>query len=201
MIKTLIKLGDSFPFCLTIVDITNEKNRPCIYANKLFEEYSGYSHDECIGRNLSYLQGELTSQDTILFMRDCFDKKLACIQDIINYKKDGTPFLNRLLILPIREYSTGHTYYLGIQNDITQDKGLEYNNQSLKTVENGEILHIVNNSLAIILGTFEIRLKKSNSPEEIDLTAKSLDSTFKRINEYALNIEHLSDFADFDPSK
>lgn len=67
-------------------------------------------------------------------------------------------------MLPITEYSTGHVFYLGIQNDITQDKGLEYNNQSLKLVENGEILHIVNNFLAIIVGTFEVRLNKSNSP-------------------------------------
>lgn len=200
MINSLRKIGDHFPFCLTIVDITDAKNRPCIYANKIFLDNTGYSAEESIGRNLSYLQGKLTAEDTIEFMRDCFNKELACIQDIINYKKDGTPFLNRLLMLPIREHATGDIFYLGIQNDITQEKGLEYNNQSLRAINSGEIRHIVNNHLALILGTFELKFMKSSSQEEINSAAKNLEETFNRINEYALNVEHISDFADFDPN-
>lgn len=199
MIDSIVKIGDYFPYCLTIVNITDETNRYCIYANKMFQENTGYTASESIDRNLSYLQGELTSQDTIDFMRDCFNKKLACIQDIINYKKDGTPFLNRLLLLPINEQSTGDIFYLGIQNDITLKQGLEHNNKSLRDVNNGEIRHVVNNILAIILGNFELLFMKYTSPEDIDLAAKGLSETFKRINNYALNIENLSDFADFSP--
>jgi PAS domain S-box-containing protein len=201
VINFLKKVGDYFPYCLTIVNITDETNRPCVYANKMFQENTGYTASESIGRNLSYLQGELTSQDTIEFMRDSFNKKLACIQDIINYKKDGTPFLNRLLMLPINDQSTGDIFYLGIQNDITHEKGLEHNNKSLREVNNSEIRHMVNNPLAIILGHFELLFMKSNSPKQIDLAAKVLSETFNRINEYALNIETLSEFADFAPPR
>ncbi|AOW78883.1 hypothetical protein A3Q34_19770 [Colwellia sp. PAMC 20917] len=198
MIKSLIYIGDYFPYCLTIVNVSDKTNRSCIYANKIFQENTGYTAGESIGRNLSYLQGELTSQDTTEFMRGCFNQNVACVQDIINYKKDGSPFLNRLLMLPINDHSTGDLYYIGIQNDVTKKKGLNYNNKSLRIVNNGEIRHVVNNPLQIILGNFEIALMKSTSSAEIDLVAKRLSSTFNRINEFALNIESLSDFADFD---
>ena len=199
MINSLIKIGDYFPYCLTIVNVSDKTNRPCIYANKIFQENTGYAAGESIGRNLSYLQGELTSQDTTEFMRDCFNKKIACIQDIINYKKDGTPFLNRLLMLPINDHSIGYVYYIGIQNDVTKKMGLKYNNKSLRDINNGEIRHMVNNPLQIILGNFELAFMKSTSSGEIDLAARGLSATFNRINEFALNIESLSDFADFDP--
>jgi PAS domain S-box-containing protein len=198
VIKSLIKIGDYFPYCLTIVNVSDKTNRHCIYANKIFQENTGYTADESIGRNLSYLQGELTSHNTTEFMRRCFNKNIACIQDIINYKKDRTPFLNRLLMLPVNDYSSGDVFYIGIQNDVTEKMGLEYNNKSLSVVNNREILHMVNNPLQIILGNLEILLMKSASSEELDLAVKGLSSTFNRINEYALNIESLSDFADFD---
>lgn len=59
----------------------------------------------------------------------------------------------------------------------------------------------MNNSLAIILGTFELLFKKSTSAEETDLAAKELAVIFNRINEYTLNIDNLSDFDDFVPYK
>jgi len=55
MLETLKKIGNYFPYCLTIVDITNKKDRPCIYANKLFSENTGYDPGEAVGKNLSYL--------------------------------------------------------------------------------------------------------------------------------------------------
>jgi hypothetical protein len=90
-------------------------------------------------------------------------------------------------------------FYLGIQNDITQKQGLEHNNKSLRVVNNGEIRHTVNNPLAIVLGSFELLFMKYTSPEDIDLAAKGLSEKYKKINDYALNIENLSDFADFAP--
>ena len=102
-------------------------------------------------------------------------------------------------MLPIHDHVTGDVFYLGIQNDITQEKGLEYNNKSLRGVNNEEIRHMVNNPLAIILGRFELAFMKSTSQEEINLIAKELSEIFNRINEYALNIENLSDFANFYP--
>ena len=57
---------------------------------------------------------------------------------------------------------------------------------------------MVNNPFQIILGSLVVLLMRSTSLEEIDLAVKGLSVIFNKINEYALNIESLSDFADLD---
>lgn len=197
MLEKLKRIANYFPYCLTIVDVQS-KGRPCLFANEKFFENTGYNGIEAVGRNLSYLQGELTSEDTILFMRKCFDQNVSCIQDVINYKKDGTPFLNRLLMLPILSKSKT-LFYVGFQNDITLSRGLNYNDESLKRVKDQEIRHMVNNPLTVILGKFELAFRKANSQDEIDKVAQELSNEFERINDYALNIKCISQFENFDP--
>ncbi len=195
MFEKIKKVANYFPYCLTIVDVKS-KGRPCVFVNDKFLENTGYEADEAIGRNLSYLQGKRTQVDTIEFMRKSFDEGVSCIQDLINYKKDGTPFLNRLLLLPLKG-EEGELFYIGFQNDITEVKGLSHNNAALSKVQNGEIKHIVNNSLTIILGKMALVLKKSTTEDEINEAVKELSDLFKRINDYALQIEDVSSFEDF----
>jgi len=57
---------------------------------------------------------------------------------------------------------------------------------------------MVNNPLQIVLGNLDVLLMKFTSLEEFYLAVKVLSVTFNRINEYSLNIESLSDFADLD---
>jgi PAS domain S-box-containing protein len=198
MLELLIRIGDYFPYCFTIVDMDINKDRPCIYANKKFQDDTGFKPDEAIGRNLSYLQGELTAKDTTEFMRKCFNEGQACIQDIVNYKKNGTPFLNRLLLIPMK--SADQYFYIGFQNDITDSRGLGYDNLSLKNVNSQEIRHIVNNPLTIILLKFSLKFKTYTKIEEIESLAKELSTFFTRINHYALNIEKVSQFDRFNPN-
>jgi PAS domain S-box-containing protein len=199
MIDKLKRIAEYFPYCLTIVDMESA-GRLCVFANTKFLENTGYQAEEAIGRNLSYLQGELTSEETVKFMRKCFDEGSCCIQDLVNYKKDGTPFLNRLLMLPFKTPGE-KLFYIGFQNDITEKKGLSQNNASLAKVNDGEIKHMVNNPLSIILGGMTMTLKQSHNEVEIAKTAKSLSSAFERINNYALKIENVSSFQNFDPKK
>lgn len=196
MLERIKNMADLFPYCLTIVD-TYKKGSPCIYANKNFYLNTGYNAEYALGKNLSFLQGKLTDQSTREFMRDSMNKEKACIQDIINYKKDGTIFLNRLLLLPIK--SQGSTLYLGIQNDMTEQKSLLYRNDDLKRVTDEEIKHHVNNTLTIALNAHSLILSKSIK-EEDEKQHKIWDNFndgLIRMNDFALNIERISDFENF----
>lgn len=192
MIELLMRVGDSFPYCLTVVDI-KAPNGPCLYTNKKFSDNTGYTPEEAIGKNLKFLQGKLTDSNTVEFMKDSFRKEVACIQDIVNYKKDGTPFLNRLLLIPIN--SKGNIYYLGFQHDITDLKGLDHSNESLSKIDDAEIKHVINNALTIILGSFAF--DKDGSYKIRDNIEEKLTSALERINKYILDIENLSDFENF----
>ena len=40
--------------------------------------------------------------------------------ELLNYRKDGTPFVNYLSVTPIYDASSKLTHYVGIQSDITE---------------------------------------------------------------------------------
>jgi PAS domain S-box-containing protein len=191
----LIRIANYFPYCMTIVDMSTEE-RLCIFVNDKFSDNTGYSREEGTGRNLKYLQGKDTSSETILFMRESFKNQHACIQDIINYKKDGTAFLNRLLMLPIK--SGNNLFYVGFQNDITKLRGLDYHSRKLREVMDGEIRHMINNPLSIILGKMVMALERSNSEEEISKAVNELQKAFARINKFSLELETISKFEKFE---
>ncbi len=195
MIHSLIQIGNHFHDSFTIVDMCSPA-RPCIYVNKHFCDTTGYSYEESVGRNLAFLQGPLTSKETVLFMRKSFDNELACVQDIINYKKDGSPYLNRLLMLPVRAGSK--LYYLGFQNDVTLERGLVHNNESLSKVKDREIRHMVNNPLAIIIGKLQLSLIKGGDVQTQQQLLINLEDNFERINHFARRIETISEFENFD---
>ncbi len=105
--------------CFVIVDL-ERADQPVIYANKAFYDLTKFPKEEVVGKNCRFLQGELTSQKAIESISEAVKNKQAVRQDIINYKKTGEPFWNRLVLLPFSEDS--HEFFLGVQMDISQKK-------------------------------------------------------------------------------
>ncbi len=189
MLDKLKEIGDNFYSCLTIVDMEDPEH-PCIYANNKFFDNTGYNIEEVTGKNLSFLQGEDTDQETILFMKTCFKNSEPCCQDIVNYKKDNTPFINRLVMLPL-EYE-GHRYYFGFQNNITTRLTEDKEILNSYEVPNGLIQHVINNKLTVILGKLALNLFQNKEMTK-ELHHK-LAISFKDINDFCLNIEDYHDF-------
>jgi phosphoserine phosphatase RsbU/P len=72
-----------------------------------------------IGRNCRFLQGPLTDPDAVAAIRAALDRQRECVVEILNYRKDGTTFWNRLSITPVRDASGEVTHFIGIQSDVT----------------------------------------------------------------------------------
>ncbi|MDX1740977.1 MAG: PAS domain-containing protein, partial [Rhodothermales bacterium] len=100
-------------------------DNPLIYANEGFERLTGYAVSEVIGRNCRFLQGPDTSPETVDVIREAIRADEACTVQILNYRKDGSPFWNRLSITPVRDTSGVVTNHIGIQSDISAQKEAE----------------------------------------------------------------------------
>jgi PAS domain S-box-containing protein len=77
-------------------------DQPIVLANSSFLELTGYSAEEVIGRNLRFLQGEGTSPLAIAAIRSAVLEERETTVEILNYKKDGSPFWNQLHTSPLR---------------------------------------------------------------------------------------------------
>lgn len=98
---------------------------PIIYVNSGFERLTGYSADEVTGRNCRFLQGPLSDPEVVQHLSDGLTRGEAVTVELLNYRKDGAPFWNRLSITPICDANGDVTHYVGVQSDITQIKQTE----------------------------------------------------------------------------
>jgi sigma-B regulation protein RsbU (phosphoserine phosphatase) len=111
-------------------------DRPLIYANQGFERMTGYSVAEVLGRNCRFLQGPGTDAAAMAEVRAALDAGRECLVEVLNYRKNGTTFWNRLSITPIRDRSGDVTHFIGIQSDVTArrlaEDGLRRSKESLE---------------------------------------------------------------------
>lgn len=122
-VNILQSCGDMFSQCFVIADLT-AKDQQLVYVNDRFCELTGYRREEIVGRNCRFLQGEGTSQYTVAAIKAAIKDSECCFQDVLNFKKNGTPFWNRLFLIPVQYDVLGVRYYVAIQQDITDKKGL-----------------------------------------------------------------------------
>lgn len=103
---------------VTIAD-ARQPDRPLIYVNQGFERMTGYPVADVLGRNCRFLQGPETDPAAVAEIRAALAEQRECLVEILNYRKDGTTFWNRLSITPLRDAAGEVTHYIGIQSDVT----------------------------------------------------------------------------------
>ena len=95
---------------------------PIVYCNDLFEQMTLYPKEEIIGRNCRFLQGGASNQKIVKLIRQAVIEGLELDVEILNYRKDGVPFFNNFLMLPVHapKKRTGEVqYFIAIQKDVT----------------------------------------------------------------------------------
>ena len=109
---------------ITISDPAQPDN-PLIYVNSGFTAITGYSSEEVLGRSCRFLQGPDTGPEAAQAIRQALAEDRPCVVELLNYRKDGSTFWNRLSITPIRNTAGKTTHYIGVLSDITRRKEAE----------------------------------------------------------------------------
>ncbi|MDP3701935.1 MAG: EAL domain-containing protein [Hylemonella sp.] len=91
-----------------------------VATNAAFVEITGYSEAEVLGRNCRFLQGPDTDPETIQSIRAALRQRQGFHGEILNYRKDGSPFWNALTITPVLDQQKGLTHFVGVTRDITE---------------------------------------------------------------------------------
>jgi phosphoserine phosphatase RsbU/P len=93
---------------------------PLVFVNPAFERTTGYTSEEAIGRDCSFLQGKETDPSTVAAIASAIENGQSITVTVLNYKKDGTPFWNELSLSPVANGTDTPTHYVGVQSDVTE---------------------------------------------------------------------------------
>jgi PAS domain S-box-containing protein len=136
---------------VTIADMTMP-DAPLSYANAAFLEATGYNQSDIIGRNCRFLQGPDTDPSAVRAMHDAICRGESLEIELLNYRKDGQAFWNRLHLSPVFDPAGLLQAYIGIQHDVTEARAAreaEAHRQRIEALGRmaGGLAHELNNML------------------------------------------------------
>jgi PAS domain S-box-containing protein len=78
-----------------------QADNPIVFANNAFLDLTGYDLEEVLGRNCRLLQGAQTDRAVVDQLRTAIAERRAVSVELLNYRRDGSPFWNGVFIGPV----------------------------------------------------------------------------------------------------
>lgn len=130
-------ISDMIKGSLVAAVISNPRlpDNPIIECNAAFEALTGYGRDEVIGRNCRFLTGPGSESDLIEALREGIREQRPVMVEILNYRKNGQPFRNAVMVAPIFDNEGVLEYFLGSQVEIADEAELGRANAARTKVE------------------------------------------------------------------
>ncbi len=92
------------------------------YVNPFFTKITGYSKEEAIGKNPSFLKSGEHSDEFYRQLWDTIHKGSIWEGEILNIHKNGSPFWEHATISPVMNKKGDIINFIGIKEDITESK-------------------------------------------------------------------------------
>ena len=97
-----------------------------VFANDKFLRTTGYAWRELDGKNINILYGSNATQTEPATIRAAFAAQTSCTVTLQHYRKDGSMFWGELHLSPIHDPHGIVTHFVGILNDVTDQKEAEF---------------------------------------------------------------------------
>ena len=158
---------------------------PVEYVNEQITKITGYRSDEFLGRSLSFLCGPGTDPVAFDTLREGIRSGRTVTTELLNYRKDGSNFLNMVTLSPMFDDDGCLIKVIGVFRDMTeihQRKQQMVIAQRVKALGElaGGIAHDFNNLLTSILGAADLLSEQVQENAELSLLAESIRKAAQR---------------------
>jgi PAS domain S-box-containing protein len=96
-----------------------------VYVNEAFTHMTGYTPAEVIGRTPRILQGVGTSPEAKRRIRTALERREAVRAELLNYRKDGSPFWVEISITPVLDDGGRVVQWTSVQRETTERRKAE----------------------------------------------------------------------------
>lgn len=95
------------------------------FVNEAMCRITGYTAEELMDKSLRILQGKETDRATLDYIKTELSAGRMCTAELLNYRKDGTPYYAEVFIMPIFDAHSRRTNFVSIHRDISERKQAE----------------------------------------------------------------------------
>ena len=126
LFSILLKAVEDASEAIVVTEARLEEPGPRIlWVNPAFTHITGYERDEAVGQTPRILQGPKTEPSVLRRLRKRLRAGERFEGEAINYRKDGTTFVNHWSIAPVHDNAGRIEYWVSIQRDVTEKRRLE----------------------------------------------------------------------------
>nr|AML78756.1 putative LOV domain-containing protein [Aphanopetalum resinosum] len=126
---------DELPDSFTITDPLIS-GHPIVFASRGFLKMSGYSMEEVIGTNGRMFQGPRTNRRSVMEIREAIRHEREIQINLLNYRKDGTPFWMLFHMRPVfGKEEGGVIHFVAVQVPISRKQ--RRSRSGFGNIENG----------------------------------------------------------------
>ncbi|MGP7796559.1 histidine kinase famiy protein [Sphingomonas sp. CLY1604] len=139
----------------------NQDDNPIAFANKAFFDLTGYEEHEVLGRNCRFLQGAQTDRNAVAELREAVEQRQSIALELLNYRRDGSPFWNAVFIGPVYDVNGKLLYFFASQLDVTRRRNTEQSFRQAQKMESigqltAGLAHDFNNLLQVVNGNLDL---------------------------------------------
>jgi diguanylate cyclase (GGDEF)-like protein/PAS domain S-box-containing protein len=114
-----LRLHDSALGAISQGVLITDRQGNATYANPACAAITGYSTAEMTGRSPSFLQGPGTDAAVLQVLRTAIAAARPFQGELLNYRRDGTPFWNELSVIPVFVELGAPSQFVGVMCDVT----------------------------------------------------------------------------------
>lgn len=146
-----------------------------LFVNPAFTKMTGYSAEEAIGSTPRILQGSKTDREVLSKLRTTLERGEVFEGEAINYKKDGSEYLQYWQVVPLRNETQTVTHYVAVLRDVTE---IKKNEQALKTAFQEIEEQVEVRTAALAEANFDLRV----AMERADASSKAKSEFLSRMS-------------------
>ena len=155
-----------------------------VFVNAAFEQKTGYSRAEVIGRAPSFLWGPKTSKEVLNKIVAAVRAQEPVRAELVSYSRSGGEFWGELDIVPVLTPDSQRTHWVSIHRDITERRALESQLRQAQKMEAigqlaGGVAHDFNNLLMAMMLNLDL-LRDTLPALDPDTPLHNLDLLTKR---------------------
>lgn len=98
--------------------VLTDASQAILWTSYNFMRMTGYRPADVLGLKPVFLQGPDTDPQAIQYIRGQLSKLETVDTDILNYRKDGSPYICHLMVDPLRNRQGKLTHFLAVEHEV-----------------------------------------------------------------------------------